>query len=52
MHENTLGRLTFLVKSMFRRLDKFDGPISQEGGEGGRGGIYTGGGINVVLQYF
>ena len=52
MHENTLGRLTFLVKSMFRRLYKFDGPISQGGGEGGRGGIYTGGGINVVLQYF
>ena len=52
MHENTLGRLTFLVKSMFRRLDKFDGPISQGGGEGGREGIYTGGGINVVLQYF
>ena len=51
MHENTLGRLTFLVNSMFRRLDKFDGPISQ--GEGREeGGIYTGGGINVVLQYF
>ena len=50
MHENTSGRLTFLVKSMFRRLDKFDGPIF-----GGRGGdlayirgvglIYRGGSI-------
>ena len=47
MHENTSGRLTFLVKSMFRRLDKFDGPIF--GGRGGtwrifgEWGLYTGG---------
>ena len=27
MHENTRGRATFLVNLMFRRLDKFDGPI-------------------------
>ena len=27
MHENTCGRVTFLVNLMFRRLDKFDGPI-------------------------
>ena len=48
MHENTLGRLTFLVKSMFRRLDKFDGPISQGGGEGGRGAYIQG----EVLTWF
>ena len=27
MLENTGGRVTFLVNLMFRRLDKFDGPI-------------------------
>ena len=27
MHENASGRGTFLVNLMFRRLDKFDGPI-------------------------
>ena len=27
MHENTCGRVKFLVNLMFRRLDKFDGPI-------------------------
>ena len=27
MHENTCGRVTLLVNLMFRRLDKFDGPI-------------------------
>ena len=51
MHENTSGRLTFLVKSMFRRLDKFDGPIF-----GGRGGdwAYIPGGeyIKAILPYW
>ena len=32
MHENTRGRVIFLVNLMFRRLDKFD--------EGGGGGAY------------
>ena len=27
MHENTCVRVTFLVKLMFGRLDKLDGPI-------------------------
>ena len=37
MHENTWERVTILVNLMFRRLDKFDGPIFGEGG-----GIYGG----------
>ena len=40
MHENTRGRVTFLVNLMFRRLDKFDGPIF--GGGWGCGHIYGG----------
>ena len=27
MHENTCGRVNFLINLMFSRLDKFDGPI-------------------------
>ena len=58
MHENTSGRLTFLVKSMFRRLDKFDGPIF--GGRGGGLGVYSGSGayipggeyIKAILPYW
>ena len=42
--------MTFFVNLMFRRLDKFDGPIF--GGDGGRGCVYTGGasiwGVNWV----
>ena len=32
MHENTCGKVTFLVNLMFRRLDKVDGPIFREVG--------------------
>ena len=35
---------------MFRRLDKFDGPIF--GGDGGRGCVYTGGFILEMLIGF
>ena len=38
MHENTGGRVTFLVNLMFRRLDKFDGLIYA----GGRGAYIQG----------
>ena len=39
MHENTRGRVKFLVNLMFRRLDTFDGPIF---GGGGFFGLYSG----------
>ena len=42
MHENTLGRVTFFVNLMFRRLDKFDGPMFGVGSGGGGVRIYEG----------
>ena len=66
MHENTGGRVTFLVKLMFRRLDKFDGSVFFLGAYIGGGGLYIfflggGGGIsgeayirgvvNEILRY-
>ena len=42
MHENTRGRVTFLINVMFSRLDKFDEPIIRGGVySGDRGGLYT-----------
>ena len=43
MHENTGGRVTFLVNLMFCRLDKLDGPIFE------KGGVHTGGLIFGML---
>ena len=40
MHENTWGRVKFLVNLIFTKLEKFDGPLVKEGGMGvymGRG---------------
>ena len=61
MHENTCGRVTFLVNLMFDRLDKFDGLIFRGliygGGEAYIiyddiwGGAYIRGCINWILQY-
>ena len=50
MHENTWGRVTFLVKLIFRRLDKFDGSVFFLG-------AYIGGGsyiwdANWVIYFF
>ena len=59
--------MIFLPNLMFRRLDKFDGPIlgeaywviylrgvySEKGGEGGKkGGLIYVGCINGILRYF
>ena len=41
MHENASGRGTFLVNLMFRRLDKFDGPIFERGCIYGAGSVLT-----------
>ena len=40
MHESTWGRVKFLVKLMFCRLGKFDGP--KVGGASILGGLYSG----------
>ena len=40
MHENTWGRVKFLVNLIFTKLEKFDGPLVKGGGMGvymGRG---------------
>ena len=41
MHENASGRGTFLVNLMFRRLDKFDGPIFERECIYGAGSVLT-----------
>ena len=38
MHENTWGRVKFLVNLIFTKLEKFDGPLVKGGGMG----VYTG----------
>ena len=43
MHENTSGRVTFLVNLMFSKLDKFDGPISE-------GAFIRGSGVGAYIR--
>ena len=48
MHENTLGRVTFLVNLLFRRLGKVDGPILRRREREAYVHIYGGTFIRVV----